>query len=61
MNLYWVPIPELGKWGYKSEYVRGAWVAQSVKCLTLDFNSDHDLRVVRSSPALGFMMSVEPA
>ena len=22
---------------------RGAWVAQSVKCLTLDFSSDHDL------------------
>ena len=28
----------------------GAWVAQLVKHLTLDFHSGHDLRVVRSSP-----------
>lgn len=25
---------------------RGAWAAQSVKCLTFDFQSDHDLMVV---------------
>ena len=31
----------------------GAWVAQSVERLTLDFSSGHDLRVVGSSPALG--------
>jgi len=31
----------------------GAWVAQSVKCPTLDFRSGHDLRVVRSSPVSG--------
>ena len=31
----------------------GAWVAQSVKHLTLDFGSGHDLRVVRFSPELG--------
>ena len=29
---------------------RGAWVAQSVKHLTLDFGSGHDPRVVGSSP-----------
>ena len=32
---------------------RGAWVAQSVKRLTLDFGSDHDLRVMGLSPAWG--------
>ena len=31
----------------------GAWVAQSVKHLTLDFGSGHDLSVVRFSPELG--------
>ena len=29
---------------------RGTWVVQSVKHPTLGFSSDHDLRVVRSSP-----------
>ena len=28
-------------------------MAQLVKCLTLDFSSGHDLRVVRLSPTLG--------
>ena len=36
---------------------RGIWVAQLVECWTLDFNSGHDLRVVRwsisSSSAVG--------
>ena len=41
--------------------VRGAWGAQSIKCLTLDFCSGHDLRVMRSSPTSGSTMSVEPA
>ena len=35
-------------------------VAQSVKHLTLDFNSGHDLRVLKSSPALGSMLGMEP-
>ena len=39
----------------------GAWVAQSVKHLTLDLSSGHDLRVVRSSPGLGSVLSMEPA
>jgi len=36
-------------------------VAQSVEHLTLDFGSCHDLRVVRSSPASGSALSMEPA
>ena len=32
---------------------RGAWVAQSVKFLTLGFGLGHDFRVIRSSPAWG--------
>ena len=39
----------------------GAWVAQLVKCPTLDFSSGHDLTVVRSSPTLGSMLSMGPA
>ena len=29
-----------------SKRMRDTWVAQLVKCLTLDFNSGHDLRVL---------------
>ena len=39
----------------------GAWVAQSVKRLTLDFGSAHDLTDVRSSPTSGTALSWEPA
>ena len=39
----------------------GAWVAQSVKSLTLDFGSDHDLRVVGSSPTWGWALSAKSA
>ena len=37
---------------------RGTWVAPSVECLTLDFGSGHDLRVLMLSPAwaLGSMI-----
>ena len=35
-------------------------MAQSVKHLTLDFGSGHDLRVVKLSPELGSALSVEP-
>ena len=34
----------------KNPLYRGAWVAQSVKCLTPDFSSGRDLMVVGSSP-----------
>ena len=40
---------------------RGAWIAQMVKCLILDFGSGHDLRVLRSSLVSGFMLGMEPA
>ena len=39
----------------------GIWVAQSLKHLTLDFGSSYDLRVIRSSPALGSALGMEPA
>ena len=37
------------------------WVAQVVKCLTDNFGSGHDLRVVILSPALDSMLAVESA
>ena len=36
---------------------RGTWVAQLVKHPSLDFGSDHDLRMLGSSPALGSALS----
>ena len=39
----------------------GAWVAQSVECVTLDFGSGRDPRVVRFSPTLGSSLSMESA
>ena len=39
----------------------GAWVAQLVKCPTLDFGSGHDLRVMGSSLVLGSTLGLEPA
>jgi len=43
------------------ETIGGVWVAQLVKCPTLEFSSGHDLRVMRSSPASSSMLGVEPA
>jgi len=45
----------------KRQNPRGAWVAHSVKCLTFDFSSGHDLRVVRQSPVTGSTLSRESA
>ena len=45
----------------KNAELGGAWVAQSVEHLTLDFGSGCDPRVVGSSPALGTVLSMEPA
>ena len=46
---------------YKSG-LRGFWVAQSVKCLTLDFGSGHDLMVCEIETHVGLCTdSVEPA
>ena len=38
-----------------------AWVAQSVKCPTLDFGSGSDLRVMKSIPMSSSMLGVGPA
>ena len=40
-------------------YLWGAWVAQSVECLTLDLGSGHDLTSMRSSPALGSVLTAQ--
>ena len=37
----------------KNCFPGGAWVAQLVKHLILDFGSGHDLRVLRSRPVMG--------
>ena len=42
-------------------FLRGAWVARSVKPPTLDFGSGCDLRVVRWSPVPGSALGVESA
>ena len=40
----------------------GAWVAQGVKCLTLDFSSGHDLTVCEFEPCIGLYADrVDPA
>lgn len=45
----------------KKKMGKGARMAQLVKCLTLDFSSDHIIRVVRLSPMLDSKPSVESA
>ena len=40
---------------------KGTWVAQSVKHLTLDFGSGHDLRAMRLSHMADSWLGVEPA
>ena len=39
--------------------LRGAWVAQSVEHLTLNFGSGHDRWVVGESPKAGSMLTVQ--
>ena len=47
---------------FKNRADRGAWVVQSVKFPTLDFSSDHDLRVRGFEPNIRLCTdSVEPA
>ena len=52
-------ISQLGEMRLKGNHVWGAWVAQSMKRLTLESSSGRDLEVVRSSPALGCADSAE--
>ena len=40
---------------------RDAGVALLVKCLTPDFISGHDVRVMRLSPTWGSMLDADPA
>ena len=47
-------------WMFKDEG-RGTCVIQSVRHLTLDLGSGHDLVVVRLNPKLGSMLRGEPA
>ena len=57
LNVYYTLALTITLWEViKDEETRGAWVAQSVECPTLDFGSGH-ASVVRSS----FMLSMEPA
>ena len=45
----------------KTPLLWGSWVAHSGERPALDFGSDHDSRVVGLRPALGSVLSVEPA
>ena len=45
----------------KLPLIGGAWVAQWVMYLTLDFGSGHDLKVMKLSPELGSPLSRESA
>ena len=53
--------PTMGTRLLKNKIFRSAQVAQSVKYLTLNFGSGHDLMVVRSSPALDSMLGMKLA
>ena len=44
----------------KNQILGAAWVAQLVKCPTLDLSSSFDLKVVISSLMLGSMLGVAP-
>ena len=44
----------------KKTFAPGHLMAQWVKCLTLDFGSGLDLRVMRLCPMSGSMLSMEP-
>ena len=43
--------------GSKIKCQMGAWVAQSIKCLILDFMSGHDPNVKGLSTMLGWVLS----
>ena len=45
--------------GFRNKVSWGTLVAQSVKCLNLDFSSGHGLRVVRLNPVSGSVLSEE--
>ena len=39
----------------------GGWVAQSVKHPTFDLGSGHDLEILRTVPASGSVLGMQPA
>ena len=41
--------------------VRGAWMVEYLKCLTLNLGSGLNLKVMDSGPALGSMLGMEPS
>ena len=43
---------------YEIEKGRGTWMAQLVKCLTLDFGSSHDLTVCDIEPRVGLCVAI---
>ena len=38
--------------------MKGAWVAQSLKCLTLGFSSGHDLKVHEFKPGVRILLGL---
>ena len=40
---------------------KGIWVAQFIRCLTLNLSLDYDFRFMRLSPKLDSVLSVKPA
>lgn len=50
------PVP---RWGANAHLVSGAWAAQSVEHLPLDFGSGYDLTVVGLSPRLGSALTAQ--
>ena len=52
-SLFFLPCLFQRKYSIKCGKKRGAWVAQLVKRLTLDFGSGHDLAVCEFEPRVG--------
>ena len=57
----WALTPACWDTLLKKGKLRGTWVAQWVECLTLDFGSGRDLRVMGWSPTPGSVLSGGPA
>ena len=61
IHLIWCALVFIVQFFSKNHIVKGTWVAQSVGHPTLDFGSDHDLRVLRLSSIWSFVHSGESA
>lgn len=60
-NVFYILLYTFIAFHYLKGTVRGAWVIQLVKLLSLGFSSDCDLRVMRLSPALSSVLGMESA